>query len=663
MADARPIGAEPDATARADAPPERAPVSRGARLAAVALIALHAWFLLGAAAPSSNPLAPLAPQRKGPTFDEYFYVAAGVTYWRSGDFSENREHPPLAKLLTSAPLVVAGDFDVPPHWRDLLHVPQQLFYEHNGADQARNLFLARLPVVALALLLDVALFLVACGMGGAWAGLATLGLAAFDPSSIAAAATANLDFPNAALCFLALAALRRALLRGSAGSTLVAGIALGAAMLTKLTSVLLAPALGAMVVAAALEKRSARPLATLLLVALGAFSTFAAGYGFETRSLASVEGHPKFSGRSRDAAGKPHVLEKPAIRGAVEAVFGRERGVPLLTALKGLDHTLSETGRIGHKSYLLGEATPLVEGRYVGWKRFYLAVIPQKLPLTTLALVAAGVAAALVSRRRTWLDRAFLLVFPATILLQFSLGNAQVGIKYVLPALPCLFLAGGLLAPRGRAGAAVALLAILGALQATARLHPDEAMFSSVLAGGPDVGHRIAVVGDDWGQDAPGLALFARDLERISLGGHPDEEAAAIAEFLEAHEGEMAASESSGPSADLVRAMAQEIQIRGMAYRYYGEGDPSDYGYDFEALPPGPRRGLLAVHATNLHREDVNPFLGNAVDLGWLERYDPTASEGEPMPGVYRWLAKGKWVVAHRPVAKIGRAVFVYFVR
>ncbi|HKD99962.1 MAG TPA: phospholipid carrier-dependent glycosyltransferase, partial [Planctomycetota bacterium] len=215
---------------------------KAGRLAAP-FLAVHAALLLAAAAPSGSLLSPLAPMRKGPTFDEYFYVASGVSYLETGDFNWNREHPPLAKMLSALPLVAAPGLDFPAQWNDLLHYPQQFFYGHNADRLARNVFLARLPFVALALALDAALFAVALSIAGRAAAFTSLGLAVFDPNLLSAAPTANLDFPSAAFGFLALAAVRRSIALPGARSTLLAALAVGAALLTKLTALLLAPAI------------------------------------------------------------------------------------------------------------------------------------------------------------------------------------------------------------------------------------------------------------------------------------------------------------------------------------------------------------------------------------------------------------------------------------
>jgi hypothetical protein len=42
------------------------------------------------------------------TFDESTHLAAGLSYWETGDYRMNAEHPVLAKLLCALPLVLMG---------------------------------------------------------------------------------------------------------------------------------------------------------------------------------------------------------------------------------------------------------------------------------------------------------------------------------------------------------------------------------------------------------------------------------------------------------------------------------------------------------------------------------------------------------------------------
>ena len=47
----------------------------------------------------------IAARLESQTFDEALHLTAGFSYWKTGDFRLNREHPPLSKLLTAFPLL------------------------------------------------------------------------------------------------------------------------------------------------------------------------------------------------------------------------------------------------------------------------------------------------------------------------------------------------------------------------------------------------------------------------------------------------------------------------------------------------------------------------------------------------------------------------------
>src|SRR6267143_7075519 len=47
----------------------------------------------------------LAVHRLSATSDEPLHLAAGYSYWQTRDFRLNPEHPPLAKLMASLPLL------------------------------------------------------------------------------------------------------------------------------------------------------------------------------------------------------------------------------------------------------------------------------------------------------------------------------------------------------------------------------------------------------------------------------------------------------------------------------------------------------------------------------------------------------------------------------
>src|SRR5262245_31246709 len=166
--------------------------------------------------------------RVGPTFDEHFYAAAGVAYWRDGALELNREHPPLLKLLAGLPLVLAGA-GYPAHALEARNFPVDFFYQRHAEDLDRNLFLARLPFCALTLATTVLVHRAARARFGERAALGAAALLALNPNVLAHGCLVSLDagvtpfFFGAVLCFEA--ALRTATWAQRLGAAALFGLA------------------------------------------------------------------------------------------------------------------------------------------------------------------------------------------------------------------------------------------------------------------------------------------------------------------------------------------------------------------------------------------------------------------------------------------------------
>ena len=232
--------------------------------------------------------------RVGPTYDEHYYIASGHAYWEDGDFALNREHPPLLKLIMAAPLRLYDDVVISDRWADQISFPRTFFYEQNAEHVDRNLFVARLPMCLLTTLCALLVYLAGSKLWGPKAGLIGLALFAFNPSVLAHGPLAALDagvscfFFAAALAFLAL------LERPSAFRAVIAGVAFGLANLAKFTSLTLVPIMGAVAALQCWRERSLAPARWTLLAWLGGLTVFAAGYGFEAKSINEAWGEPQY---------------------------------------------------------------------------------------------------------------------------------------------------------------------------------------------------------------------------------------------------------------------------------------------------------------------------------------------------------------------------------
>jgi hypothetical protein len=212
-------------------------------------------------------------------------------------------------------------------------------------------------------------------------------------------------------------------------------------------------------------------------------------------------------------------------------------------------------GAQGKTSYLFGEA------RREGWWWFYLAVAAFKTTVGAQLLFAWRLLDSARARAARLADLA-LLAGPAILFVALSLGQAQGGVRYLLPAFPCVFayIARGL-AEKGRARSRAGVLAFtallgLGAAESL-RVYPHSLMFFNLWAGGPKGGPRYLIYSDDWGQDKKRLARWQRD---------------------------------NG--------------VRIVAYTPYG-GHPKLWGIRWDDVSCTPRKGVYALHAEEVHRHGI----------------------------------------------------------
>lgn len=148
-------------------------------VAAAILLALMAVMAGGAAL------------RQSVTFDEVSHIGAGVSYWQQRDLRLNPEHPPLAKALAAAPLVLRGtraDYSSPQWTVSVEPIPafvgQWVFGEwllFRWNDPVSTLAWARLPMLLLTLALGWVIYRMGRRLGGPWGGLLSVALYASTP--------------------------------------------------------------------------------------------------------------------------------------------------------------------------------------------------------------------------------------------------------------------------------------------------------------------------------------------------------------------------------------------------------------------------------------------------------------------------------------------------
>ncbi len=537
----------------------------------------------------------VSARRESATCDEAAHLAAGFSYLTTGDFRLNPEHPPLAKALAAVPLVLAGARAPAPSastWdaaaTDLSQEWQyghDFLYENRGGSADRILFLGRLPMIALALVLGVLIWICARDLWGERVAAIAVALWALEPNLLAngplIATDVGVTVFTFGACYFLWRCCRELTIANAAG--LAAFVALAVA--TKYSAVLLAPALvAALAIRVGLShpwpvrlahvrvtlttrwRQAVLGVAMLLVLTVSSVAALWIAYGF--RYHATRDGRPMptvaaLQGLASPPSGHADTAERAAAWALAAAA--RVKVVPEACIL-GFASMLRDAH--GRPSYALGELA--TRGH---WWYFPLA-LGIKVPLPILILALLGAVALARRRLGPALGAASVgLVFvpPVAFLAVAMTSQLNLGIRHVLPVFPFLLLlaAAGAASlwqrrwgPRRIVAAALAIWLVIGA----ARAFPHFLAYFNEIAGrDEDRVHWLADSNLDWGQDLPGLRDFmrARGIARINLC-------------------------------------------------YFGNADPRYYGIDFVGLPGSwgvwdersPSQpelpGYLAISATNL---------------------------------------------------------------
>lgn len=338
---------------------------------------------------------------KSPVFDEPAHIAAGLSYIETGNFSANRQHPPLLKEMSAASMLMGGvRWPDTPEARSLAGgaagiewIVGNSIISSNGPD--RVLFWARLPFILLATGLGASIYLWGREMTGEVAALGALFLYALDPTIVAHSCLVTTDVGVAALGLLFIVTLWRYVRKPEWRTVVLCGLVLGLALTAKFSALFLVP-LAVLLVAAGLRyaDRQARDIQSGALAVAGmcliALVTIQIVY-FSPSGIASyVDGL-----RAVNSDHDPNYL-----------VF--------------------MAGQLRHR-----------------FNSYFLVAYLLKEPLPTLALTAVGLIAVLGSSKITRLQKWFLLAPPAVLAAAYSLLADDLGIRYLIPVLPFACLIGG----------------------------------------------------------------------------------------------------------------------------------------------------------------------------------------------------------------------------
>lgn len=194
-------------------------------------------------------LAGGAAMRESATFDEVAHLGAGVSYLQKLDYRMNEEHPPLAKMLAAAPLVIHGvraDYsDV--SWTFSKGLFSSMLGEWSWGhqllmrwnDPRSTLLWSRFPMLLLTLAFGWVLYAFGSRLGGQWGGLLCLACYVSYPAFLAFGPLILTDLAVTLFCVLSVWFFAEMWRTPNRATALRFGLALAAALLSKFSSGLL----------------------------------------------------------------------------------------------------------------------------------------------------------------------------------------------------------------------------------------------------------------------------------------------------------------------------------------------------------------------------------------------------------------------------------------
>ena len=385
------------------------------------------WFTAVALLVIQATLALTIVHRESLTYDEGDHMFAGYMMWKAGDYGLNPEHPPLAKLLATVPIL-----------SDRLWVPQPIpgrFFKseaylngrdwlaHNDGGRQHLVFEMRAGAELLALGLCLFVFLAAREWFGNGAGLVALALVVFDPNVLAHSALVTTDIGVSCFFVAAVWTFYRLATRPTLIRLLLVGLATGLLLATKHSGILIGPMFVALIAWEVLKapgaerKRAALRLTgsffaivVLSVLVLWAFYGFRysarpAGMAFSTSVAGYAEPLPHFESAIVVAVGRHHLLPESYLVGLVD--------VKLMS--------------LAYPTFLLGKVYP-----HGLWYYFPLVILI-KTTLGLLLLMALATFATVTGKLTRHRELFYCLAPPIFYLAVAMMSGMNIGARHLLP--------------------------------------------------------------------------------------------------------------------------------------------------------------------------------------------------------------------------------------
>ena len=435
-------------------------------------------------------------RRESQTWDEANHIFAGYRSWTHGDFGLNPEHPPLLKLLATAPLLrlplKAPALEERFFKEDAFLRGKEFLYQ-NDADKI--LARTRTAAALLTVLTALVIFFGTREMFGTGAAFIALTLLAFDPNLLAHGALITTDVGLACFMFLSVYLFYRFVKSPSALRLIMAGVSVGLVLAVKHTGLLILPILFLLALCE-IRGRALKILGSLVLITIIGCVVLWSFYRFRY-----------------DA--RPGGLQlNPPLAEYVKGLEPHEAW-PISTAARF--HLLPESYLYGladvrltanyYTSYLLGKV-------YAHGVWFYFPVaflIKSTIGVLALLLLSLGVIA--TRRLKHWREILFLVVPVIFYLLVAMTVGMNIGVRHILVVYVFLYvLIGGatwtLIRNSRKWRYAIGALLLVHAASSMLSF-PNYIAYANELWGGPSQTHKyLTDSNSDWGQQLKSVKQY-----------------------------------------------------------------------------------------------------------------------------------------------------------
>jgi putative flippase GtrA len=467
--------------------------------------------------------------RKSPTCDETgHHIGSGYVFLTKGDFAFSTEVPPLSRYLMALPLLTL-DLDLPDNrdfWarEDRGEFVQEFVFGINRDNAGKIVFLARLPMVVLGALGGLFLFLWTKRHYGPKVALIAAALYFLSPNLIAHSRLATTDIAATVFIMCSVMSFWDLLCVTRPREGLIAGVFLALALLSKYTALLLIPVYILMLIARSFymkrdisgSLKDNNVVRSFLVMFSIAFFALWAGYLFETK--------PLLDGVLR--AGEKEILfldmcarvfpahGETLLRNARYFLYNFP--IPLRSFIIGVAGIVRHSTE-GASTYFMGSWS----GK--GHPFYYIVAFFIKTPLPVIIGFITGAYFAFKEKKNRALNT-YLIFFVVLFFIVASRSNLQLGLRYVLPVYPLIFIISAVGIGNMLSSRAVIKAFGIGLIMWMAAIHffiwPDYLSYFNELIGGSGNGHLYLRDSNiDWGQDLPALKKYMDNngIEEVKL--------------------------------------------------------------------------------------------------------------------------------------------------